>query len=116
MTNLLITFLNAPRGDRKRYDTLTVMASVLQLTDEQKEQVGLIRRAGGGVGSGSAGSIPGSPGWVTPGPRKSGELDYPAEVGNCGNLLKRACEQAVVYEFSRDERVSVANCRRLFVE
>lgn len=82
MTNLLITFLNAPRGDRKRYDTLTVMASVLQLTDEQKEQVGLIRRAGGGVGSGSAGSIPGSPGWVTPGPRKSGELDYPAEVGN----------------------------------
>ncbi|RUO96560.1 hypothetical protein BC936DRAFT_141834, partial [Jimgerdemannia flammicorona] len=80
MTNLLITFLNAPRGDRKRYDTLTVMASVLQLTDEQKEQVGLIRRAGAGMMPGTPGAMPSTPGWVTPAPRKSGELEYPAEV------------------------------------
>ncbi|KAI8097576.1 uncharacterized protein BX664DRAFT_82426 [Halteromyces radiatus] len=43
ITNLIVGFFSAPRGDRKRFDILTIIASVLQLTDEQKEQVGLIR-------------------------------------------------------------------------
>ncbi|KAI7870563.1 hypothetical protein BDF14DRAFT_1771216 [Spinellus fusiger] len=47
VTSLLVGFLLAPRGDRKRYDILTILASVLQLTTDQKEQVGLIRSAQG---------------------------------------------------------------------
>lgn len=43
ITNLLIGFFNAPRGDRKRFDILTIIANVLQLTEEQKEQIGLVR-------------------------------------------------------------------------
>ncbi|KAI9323078.1 hypothetical protein BX666DRAFT_1834533, partial [Dichotomocladium elegans] len=41
ITNLIIGFLVAPRGDRKRFEILTIIASVLQMTDEQKEQIGL---------------------------------------------------------------------------
>lgn len=43
ITNLLVGFFLAPRGDRKRFDILTIISNVLQMTDEQKEQVGLIR-------------------------------------------------------------------------
>ncbi|CAG8711575.1 12324_t:CDS:2 [Funneliformis caledonium] len=45
ITNLLIAFFNTPRGDSKRYEILQLMANMLQWTEEQKEQVGLIRRA-----------------------------------------------------------------------
>ncbi|CAG8478830.1 2505_t:CDS:2 [Paraglomus occultum] len=45
ITNLLIAFFNTPRGDSKRFEILQLMGSVLHWTDEQKEQVGLIRRA-----------------------------------------------------------------------
>lgn len=33
----------APRGDRKRFDILTIIASVLHLSEEEKEQIGLTR-------------------------------------------------------------------------
>ncbi|CAG8583996.1 12300_t:CDS:2, partial [Ambispora leptoticha] len=45
ITNLLITFFNTPRGDSKRFEILQLMSSMLQWTDEQKEQVGLIRKS-----------------------------------------------------------------------
>ncbi|CAG8674459.1 9564_t:CDS:2 [Funneliformis mosseae] len=45
ITNLLIAFFNTPRGDSKRYEILQLMANMLHWTEEQKEQVGLIRRA-----------------------------------------------------------------------
>ncbi|CAG8628915.1 3209_t:CDS:2 [Paraglomus brasilianum] len=45
ITNLLIAFFNTPRGDSKRFEILQLMGSVLHWTDEQKEQVGLIRKA-----------------------------------------------------------------------
>ncbi|KAI7899710.1 uncharacterized protein BX663DRAFT_440588 [Cokeromyces recurvatus] len=34
---------NVDRGDRKRFDILTIISNVLQLTEEQKEQIGLLR-------------------------------------------------------------------------
>ncbi|KAI8384897.1 uncharacterized protein BYT42DRAFT_544720 [Radiomyces spectabilis] len=59
ITNLVVGFFLAPRGDRKRFDILTIIASVLQMTDEQKEQIGLIRpKSGSRHGS--------SPGWQSP--------------------------------------------------
>ncbi|RIB24627.1 hypothetical protein C2G38_1906233, partial [Gigaspora rosea] len=45
ITNLLIAFFNTPRGDSKRFEILQLMANMLQWTEEQKEQVGLIRKA-----------------------------------------------------------------------
>ncbi|KAG1055355.1 hypothetical protein G6F43_002681 [Rhizopus delemar] len=43
ITNLLIGFLNTPRGDRKKYDILTIISNVLHLSEEEKEQIGLSR-------------------------------------------------------------------------
>ncbi|KAI7897188.1 uncharacterized protein EV154DRAFT_409975 [Mucor mucedo] len=47
ITNLLVGFFLAPRGDRKRFDILTIIANVLHLNEEQKEQIGLTRPKGG---------------------------------------------------------------------
>ncbi|CEP08638.1 hypothetical protein [Parasitella parasitica] len=49
ITNLLVGFFVAPRGDRKRYDILTIISNVLQLTEEQKEQIGLSRPKNGAM-------------------------------------------------------------------
>lgn len=46
ITNLLVGFFLAPRGDRKRFDILTIIANVLHLNEEQKEQIGLTRPKG----------------------------------------------------------------------
>jgi hypothetical protein len=52
----------APRGDRKRFDILTIISNVLQLTEEQKEQIGLSRPKHGNSPGNSASIIqPGSP-------------------------------------------------------
>ncbi|KAI8373690.1 hypothetical protein BD560DRAFT_328004, partial [Blakeslea trispora] len=49
ITNLFIGFLMAPRGDRKRYDILSIISNVLQLSEEQKEQIGLSRPKNGTI-------------------------------------------------------------------
>lgn len=46
ISNLFISFLNIPRGDQKRFEILQLISGVLKFTDEQREQAGLIRRAG----------------------------------------------------------------------
>lgn len=61
ITNLLVGFFMAPRGDRKRYDILTIISNVLQLTEEQKEQIGLSRPKNGGSATPGAGFGPTSP-------------------------------------------------------
>ncbi|KAI9267716.1 hypothetical protein EDC94DRAFT_688687 [Helicostylum pulchrum] len=43
ISNLLVGFFLAPRGDRKRFDILTIISSVLHLSEEEKEQIGLTR-------------------------------------------------------------------------
>lgn len=35
--------MNTPRGDRKKYDILTIISNVLHLSEEEKEQIGLSR-------------------------------------------------------------------------
>ncbi|KAJ2955918.1 hypothetical protein NQZ79_g8157 [Umbelopsis isabellina] len=72
ITNLFVGFLVAPRGDRKRYDILNVIASVLQLSDEQKAQIGLIRP---GSGRPSTGHTPSPQGWMSP----TGGMEQPEE-------------------------------------
>ncbi|KAG2227147.1 hypothetical protein INT45_003877 [Circinella minor] len=43
ISNLIIGFLVAPRGDQKRFEILNIIASILQMSDEQKEHIGLLR-------------------------------------------------------------------------
>jgi len=47
VSNVLITFLNTPRGDTKRFEMLQLIASILSWTDDQREKVGLQRSSGG---------------------------------------------------------------------
>lgn len=46
VSNVLITFLNTPRSDSKRFEMLQLLSSILSWTDEQREQVGLQRSSG----------------------------------------------------------------------
>ncbi|KAF9920738.1 hypothetical protein FBU30_009346 [Linnemannia zychae] len=59
ISNLFISFLNIPRGDQKRFEILQLISGVLKFTDEQREQAGLIRKAGVGLGAMTP-SAPGS--------------------------------------------------------
>ncbi|KAF9583975.1 hypothetical protein BGW38_007963 [Lunasporangiospora selenospora] len=51
ISNLFIRFLSTPRGDQKRFEILQLISGVLNFTDEQREQAGLIRKAGSGLGA-----------------------------------------------------------------
>ncbi|KPV75353.1 uncharacterized protein RHOBADRAFT_53339 [Rhodotorula graminis WP1] len=46
VSNVLITFLNTPRGDAKRFEMLQLISSILSWTDDQREKVGLQRSSG----------------------------------------------------------------------
>ncbi|TPX56750.1 hypothetical protein SpCBS45565_g08350 [Spizellomyces sp. 'palustris'] len=48
ITNLLVSFLSAPRGDAKRFEILSVISSVLKFEEEEKVRVGLVRSRGAG--------------------------------------------------------------------
>lgn len=57
VSNVLITFLNTPRADTKRFEMLSLLSSILSWSDDQRETVGLQRSSGlsapGVVASGS---------------------------------------------------------------
>ncbi|KAJ3073359.1 hypothetical protein HDU98_001708 [Podochytrium sp. JEL0797] len=61
VSNLIVQFLGTQRGDSKRFEMLTVIASVLKLNDEDKVKIGLLRAVGGGGGA-SANKSARSPG------------------------------------------------------
>ncbi|KAK4705626.1 hypothetical protein P7C70_g568, partial [Phenoliferia sp. Uapishka_3] len=46
VSNVLITFLNTPRADSKRFEMLQLISSILSWTDDQRETVGLQRASG----------------------------------------------------------------------
>lgn len=46
VSNVLITFLNTPRSDTKRFEMLNLISSILSWTDDQRERVGLQRSSG----------------------------------------------------------------------
>ncbi|KAI8609497.1 hypothetical protein BC830DRAFT_1222232 [Chytriomyces sp. MP71] len=51
ISNLIVQFMATQRGDPKRFEMLSVIASVLKLNDEDKVKIGLLRRVGA-VGAG----------------------------------------------------------------
>ncbi|ORY48458.1 hypothetical protein BCR33DRAFT_782187 [Rhizoclosmatium globosum] len=54
ISNLVVQFLGAPRGDSKRFEMLTVIASVLKLSDEEK-----VKEAGAGDAAAAAAAAAG---------------------------------------------------------
>ena len=61
VSNVLISFLNTPRADTKRFEMLQLISSILSWSDDQREQVGLQRSSGllSAPGINSTGSRPG---------------------------------------------------------
>ena len=45
VTNILLSFLNTPRGDTKRFEMLSLLASILQWSDDERERAGLQRKS-----------------------------------------------------------------------
>jgi len=56
ITNLFVSYLNAPRGDRKRYEMLQLISNILHWTDEEKYKAGLIKKPGKFLGIFSGGN------------------------------------------------------------
>jgi hypothetical protein len=51
VTNILLSFLNAPRGDSKRFEMLKILSDILHWGDNERERAGL-QRTGTGAGVG----------------------------------------------------------------
>ncbi len=56
VTNVILSFLQIPRGDTKRFEILSLLASILSWTDQDREKAGLQR-------SGSLETTPSSSFW-----------------------------------------------------
>ena len=82
VSNILLQFLSTPRADAKRFEMLTLLASILQWSDLEREKAGLQRTgsASGGVGGGLWGRPGGGGGSASPGPGKSVELEKTDET------------------------------------
>jgi hypothetical protein len=73
ITNLLIQFLNTPRQDTKRFEMLSLIASVLHWGDEDRERAGLQRtQTGTPSGDRKKGSVLGAAFGKSPGHRRQG--------------------------------------------
>ncbi len=67
VTNLFLQFLTTPRADTKRFEMLSLIASVMSWNDEERETAGLQRRdAAAAASSGSR----------TPGQEHCGDLGW----------------------------------------
>lgn len=53
VTNVLLSFLTTPRADSKRFEMLSLLSSILQWNDDEREKAGL-QRKGGILGSTAA--------------------------------------------------------------
>ena len=64
VTNVLLSFLTNPRADSKRFEMLSLLSTILQWTDDEREKAGLQRSvsapspSGGSIWGRSATSSP----------------------------------------------------------
>lgn len=54
VTNVLLSFLNTPRADSKRFEMLSLLASILQWSDDEREKAGLQRKGTNPTPTGSS--------------------------------------------------------------
>ncbi|EIW78319.1 hypothetical protein CONPUDRAFT_60673 [Coniophora puteana RWD-64-598 SS2] len=58
VTNVLLSFLTTPRADSKRFEMLSLLSTILQWSDAEREKAGLQRSVSGGGGGGQGGLAP----------------------------------------------------------
>ncbi|PVZ99718.1 hypothetical protein BB558_004255 [Smittium angustum] len=46
ISSLFVSFFAMPYGDSKRYEVLQLISNILQLNEQQRQKIGLIRKAG----------------------------------------------------------------------
>jgi len=51
VTNVVLSFLQTPRGDTKRFEILSLLASILSWTDQEREKAGLQRSGNSELGN-----------------------------------------------------------------
>ena len=61
VTNILLAFLGAKRGDSKRFEMLNILATILSWDDAEREKAGLQRMGTGGAGTGPGAGADGRP-------------------------------------------------------
>ena len=54
VTNFVLSFLQTPRGDTKRFEILSLLASILSWTDQEREKAGLQRSGNSESGNGNS--------------------------------------------------------------
>ncbi|GBE88717.1 hypothetical protein BKA93DRAFT_152707 [Sparassis latifolia] len=55
VTNVLLSFLNTPRADSKRFEMLSLLSTILSWTDDEREKAGLQRKGSASVQSSPSG-------------------------------------------------------------
>ncbi|KAJ2919864.1 hypothetical protein MD484_g546, partial [Candolleomyces efflorescens] len=90
VTNVLLSFLNTPRGDTKRFEMLNLLASILGWGDQEKEKAGIQKAGGSGL---SVATSPSgfwgrslSSGSNSPSPLRSAEVDKSDETESFSRL------------------------------
>ncbi|CDO76463.1 hypothetical protein BN946_scf184600.g12 [Trametes cinnabarina] len=58
VTNVLLSFLTTPRADSKRFEMLSLLATILQWNDDEREKAGLQRSSSSTLQSSSTSSLP----------------------------------------------------------
>ena len=54
VTNVILSFLTTPRADSKRFEMLTLLASILSWNEEEREKAGLQRNSAAPASTGSS--------------------------------------------------------------
>ncbi len=102
VNNLIISFLNLPRNDTKRFEVLQLMSSVLAWTDEQREIAGIMR-----PGSASSGSPLYPHLRRNPSTPSLNSIDYFADRGeSLGGLFQEFLEKEAIGDKTRKNSAS----------
>jgi hypothetical protein len=100
VTNILLSFLTAPRGDGKRFEMLKILSDILSWSDTEREKAGLQRGAGGISRSTSKGST-------------GDDLDRSDETEVCSRARDHVRRGSQAYSHSRRCGSSSCSHRRM---
>ncbi|CCL98724.1 uncharacterized protein FIBRA_00729 [Fibroporia radiculosa] len=86
VTNVLLSFLNTPRGDTKRFEMLSLLATILSWSDEERERAGLQQKSGAIYAVSAVSSLFGRNATGSPSRAKGLELDKTDETESFSRL------------------------------
>ncbi|KAH9936024.1 hypothetical protein B0H21DRAFT_64099 [Amylocystis lapponica] len=102
VTNVLLSFLNTPRADSKRFEMLSLLATVLSWSDDEREKAGLQRKSALSSAATGMSALWSRSGSTSPAKGKGLELEKTDETEvrhpRSGNFIRRAkaCVSTVV--------------------